>query len=294
MIMKRALAWFVFAFWAPLSWAASPYIVGDKVKADTLDSAMAIVRGKLDAVGLKVIGEHRPMGVDKWATVVATDDRILKVIAAIGGDSIVGAAVRVGVSANGDVSYINPDYWYRAFFRDKFGIAKGAVAELQKKLAKGLGAHQEVGGDVPAEELPTYHYMIGMERFISDKNRLRTFSSFDEAVRTVRENLANQVGDTQYVYEVVMPDQKIAVFGVGMNDIEYGEGWWVNKIGPENIAALPYELYIVDNSAYSLYARYRIALGWPNLGMGSFMRIVEAPDAILKTMVLLCGTRKSN
>jgi hypothetical protein len=291
--MKRVLVWLLLAFWTPLAWAVSPYIVGDKVKANTLDGATGIVRAKLDALGLKVIGEHRPKGVDKWATVVATDDRILNTIKALGGDSIVGAAVRVGVSANGDVIYMNPDYWYRAFFRERYPVAKDAVSELQNKLGKGLGNKSRVGGDVPVEELPTYHYMIGMERFISDKNRLRTFSGFDEAVRTVRENLAKQVADTQYVYEVVMPDEKIAVFGVGMNDFEYGEGWWVNKIGPENIAALPYELYIMDNAAYSLYARYRIAIGWPALGMGAFMRIVEAPDAILKTMVLVSGG-KSN
>jgi hypothetical protein len=78
-----------------------------------------------------------------------------------------------------------------------------------------------------------------------------------------------------------MPDRKIAVFGVAMNSTDSGEGWWVKKIdGVSHVAALPYEVFIVDNKVYALYARYRIALGWPALGMGQFMGIISAPEAI--------------
>ena len=38
--------------------------------------------------------------------------------------------------------------------------------------------------------------------------------------------------------------------------------------------------YIVDGKVSALFARYRIALSWPALGMGQFMGIVRAPDAI--------------
>jgi hypothetical protein len=33
-----------------------------------------------------------------------------------------------------------------------------------------------------------------------------------------------------------MPDRKLAVFGVAMNDPGDGEGWWMNKIGADHIA----------------------------------------------------------
>ena len=81
----------------------------------------------------------------------------------------------------------------------------------------------------------------------------------------------------------------MAVFGVAMNSASDGEGWWVNKIGTDFPAALPYELFIVNNKVYALYARYRIALGWPALGMGQFMTIINAPEAIRNTMVRLAG-----
>jgi len=53
---------------------------------------------------------------------------------------------------------------------------------------------------------------------------------------------------------------------------------------------LPYELFIVDNKVYALYARYRIALAWPALGMGQFMGIINAPEAIRNTMLRLTSS----
>ena len=56
-----------------------------------------------------------------------------------------------------------------------------------------------------------------------------------------------------------------------------------------NANGLPYELFIVDNKVYALYARYRIALAWPALGMGQFMGIINAPEAIRSTLARLAS-----
>ena len=133
--------------------------------------------------------------------------------------------------------------------------------------------------------------MLGMERF-GDRNALAESASFDQAVQTVRDNLAKGVGDTAKVYEIVAADRKIAVFGVALNDAEYGEGWWVNKIGTDNVAALPWEIYVVDKRAYALYGRYRTALGWPELGMGQFMTIVRHPDTTMQALELAAGGKR--
>jgi hypothetical protein len=52
---------------------------------------------------------------------------------------------------------------------------------------------------------------------------------------------------------------------------------------------LPYEIYVVNNKAEHLFARFRIALGWPAVGMGSFMRIVDAPNIILESLTEVAG-----
>ena len=163
------------------------------------------------------------------------------------------------------------------------------VLPATQRLAKALGAGAPYGGDVPAGDLPEYRYMFGMERIDSAKNELRSFGSFDEALRTVQANLAQGVGQTAKVYQVVLPERQLAVFGVALNDPEAGEGWWAGTIGPNHEAALPYEIFIVGGKVYAFYGRYRIALAWPALGMGQFMRIMQAPEAIHGTMARLAG-----
>jgi len=130
-----------------------------------------------------------------------------------------------------------------------------------------------------------------MERF-GDRSALGESASFEQAVQSIRDNLGKGVGDTAKVYEIVVPDRKIAVFGVALNNAEYGEGWWVNKIGPDNVAALPWEIYVVDKRAYALYGRYRTALGWPDLGMGQFMTIVRHPDTTMEALELAAGGKR--
>ena len=131
--------------------------------------------------------------------------------------------------------------------------------------------------------------MVGMEKFESNKNELNSFGSFELALKAVQGNLAKGVNHTAKVYEVILPEKKVAVFGVAFNDTKTGEGWWVKRIGADNIAAVPYEMYIVGNKVYALYGRYRIAVGWPALGMGTFMAISDAPDIILEALTDVAG-----
>lgn len=287
--MKKLFIAFLAFFWTPLAFAVSPYLSGDKVAAGDVKAVLGAVEKKLQAEGFDIIGHHAPKGLSGYGSLVVTDKGILEAIKAAGGQTIVGAGIRVGVKADGSVSYMNPDYWYRAYFRKQFGSAEGAVKTVQGKLAKALGAGKGFGGDVPADDLPGYRYMFGMERFDADKNELKAHASFEAAVKAIQDNLAKGTNNTAKVYEVVMADKKIAVFGVAMNDPKTGEGWWANKTGPDHIAALPYEIYVVGNKAGSMYGRYRIALAWPSLGMGTFMTIADAPDAIQETLAHVAG-----
>lgn len=269
--------------------ALSPYVKGDRLAAGDLSAHLALVERKLQEQGFTVVGRHRPRGLPQYATVIATDAALTQAIGQAGGPAILAAGLRVGVKADGTVTYLQPEYWARAYLRGGYDAAAGAVRAVQDRLARAFGAGEPYGGEVPAEDLAGYRYMIGMERLDAARSELRTFASFDEALRTVRDNLSRGADSTAKVYEVVLPQRQLAVFGVAMNDADSGEGWWVNKIGPDHVAALPYEIYIVGGKVYSPYGRYRIALAWPALGMGQFMRIVNAPDAIHNTMSRIAG-----
>lgn len=274
--------------------ALSPYTSGTPLPAGELRDLMGTVEKKLQAEGFVPLGRHLPKGLDAGGVVLVSDNAMLQAIRATGGSGIVAAAIRVGVQRDGRVSYMTPEYWYRAYLRQAYPQAEAAVRSVQARLAKALGTGNGFGGDVPADRLANYQYMATMERFDSFRAELRTFGSFDEALQTVRRGLASGLGSTAKVYEVVMADRKLAVFGVALSDVARGEGWWVNKLGAtgqEHIAALPYELFIVDNKAYALPGRYRIALAWPALTMGEFMNIRYAPDVVLGTMNLLADVQ---
>jgi len=287
--LRRLFVCLVMLCAAGASWAVPPYMLGTKLPPADLAALMTDVEKKLQAEGFNVVGRHTPKGLAEHGTVVVTDAAMLEALRSIGGSAVVAAGIRVGVKSDGTVSYMNPDYWYRAYLRGQFDRAHPAVLAVQTRLEHALGAGAGFGGDVAAADLPGYRYMVGMEKFDSPRSELQTHASFQEALKTVRANLASGVGGTARVYEVVVPDREMAVFGVAMNDSGNGEGWWVNKIGADQIAALPYEVFVVGNKVYALYGRYRIALGWPSLGMGQFMGILNAPSAIQATLGRVAG-----
>ena len=294
MIMRWMTTWVLLVFSTSV-WAISPYIQGDSVAGGSVQAVATAVESKLKSGGFKVIGKYFPKTLAGYGVVVATDDAMLDEVGSVGGNAILGAAIRVGVKADGSVAYTNPDYWYRAYFRKSFAKKEDAVKALQARLQDALGAGKGLGGDESAGSLANYRYMIGMERLDSSKNKLAEYGSFAEAVKTVRDNLAKGTGKTSKIYEVVMPNRKLAVFGVAMNDDEDSDGNWIKKIDMQNsIAGLPYEIYVVDKEVESPHGRFRIALAFPDVGMGQFMRISSLPNAILDTMSAVAGVEKKS
>lgn len=288
--MKRSIAALSLFLAAAAAQALQPYNAGDKLVGGDLKAAMAAAEQKLAAAGFTLIGRHTPQGLPQYGTLVVTEPGLSEALKRIGGSAIIGAPIRVGVQADGSMSYANLAYWERAYLRKDYGKAESAVKVATGKLEKALGAGKPFGGDVAEGSLAKYHYMMGMEYF-DEKSELKEYAGFDEALKAVEGNLAKGVGQTAKVYELSMPEKKIAVFGVALNDAENGEGWWVKKIGPSHIAGLPWEVWIVDGKVFGLYGRYRTALAWPELGMGQFMGIVQHPDTTKKMLEQVAGVQ---
>ncbi len=272
------------------AWAIAPYIAGDRVAAGEWPAVAAEVEKKLTAAGFQVVGRYAPQGLPTHGVVVATDADMLAKIGEFGGAAIVAAPIRVGFTTEGMVSYSNPDYWYRAFLRTRFAQAETAARSVQSRLAQALGAGPGFGGDEVAAELPRYRYIVGMERFDDKKNLLARHASFETALKMVHDNLARGLAGTGKVYEVVVPERRIAVIGVAMNSPANGDAATLRKIGVEDrIAGYPYEIFVLDREVHAFYGRYRLALAFPDLGMGAFMRIVYAPEEILSTLKAVAG-----
>ncbi|HEX8987766.1 MAG TPA: hypothetical protein VF816_07385 [Rhodocyclaceae bacterium] len=286
--MKKIITGFLLMAFSLAALALQPYVAADKVAGADLKAVAAVVEQKLTGAGFTVIGRHQPAGLPQYGSIVVTDAGLNESLAAIGGSAVVGMPIRVGIKSDGTVSYANLEYWERAYLRKDYGKAEAAVKTAAGKLEKALGAGKPFGGEVAADALAKYHYMFGMEYF-DERSDLKDYASFDEALKAVRANLGKGVAQTAKVYEIAMPEKKIAVFGVAANDPNYGEGWWVAKIGADHIAALPWEVFIVNGKVMALYGRYRTALAWPELGMGQFMGIGHHPDTTLKMMSAVAG-----
>jgi hypothetical protein len=60
-------------------------------------------------------------------------------------------------------------------------------------------------------------------------------------------------------------------------------------------AHLPYEMLVSDKRVYALYARFRIAINFPDLKMmgdNSFFKIMCAPDAIEEMLMEAAGEKR--
>jgi hypothetical protein len=60
----------------------------------------------------------------------------------------------------------------------------------------------------------------------------------------------------------------------------------------KSTAHLPYEILVSGNKVYALYARFRIAISFPDLSMmgsNSFMNIMKSPEAIRKALAQAAG-----
>lgn len=296
--MKRVVTGLSLMLAAFSVWALQPFLAADtKLAGGSVKAAMAAAEQKLTGAGFTVIGRYEPKGVSNNAAIVVTDAGIVQAAQAIGGTAVVAIPIRVGVKSDGTVSYVNLEYWGRAFLRKDYGKAEAAIKAASGKLATAFGPAKPFGGENAKTEpnkLASYQYKMFMPEF--DDSLIKEYGSFDEALKTVRANLGKGLGETSKIYELVYADKKIAVFGVGQNKADGGDGSWINKLnnGADSVAALPWEIFIVDGKVHTFAAEFRIALCWPTLSMmgsGSFMSIMDQPGKTKAAMQDLAGVK---
>ncbi len=290
-------------FWTLLFWVTvsavnaaeqlKPFTLAYTSKGD-IKTVVDEVTGKLSAAGFQVVGRYSPFA-DATVVVITTDE--LKQIASKSEFGGYGAVQRVSVTKVKDelqVAYTNPPYWANAFrMADDL---KGVHAALQKAL----GRTEDFGakGLTPAK-LRKYHYLFGMEYF-DEPSILSEHKSYEEAVKSVEQNLAKNTAGVSKVYRVDVPGKKETVFGVGMKRPPKGDKYMDDEFimsvidfkDLRSTAHLPYEILVSGNKVYSLYARFRIAVSFPDLPMmgdGSFMNIMETPEAVRRALTMASG-----
>lgn len=262
----------------------SPFYISNPLTL-SVDPLSEQVKSKLIEHGFVIVGDYRPEGKLSMRVVCFTRDDLKKAVFSVRDRGGLASVLRVGLIRRENktlVSLLNPDYMFHAYLRDN--IPGGAVLPNVSKDARlaveaVTGPMKPFGGSLEVSKLHKYHYMMGMPYF-KDPVVLKTFPDFSTGVETIRRNLKVKKGGTIKVYEVIDPEHKIAVFGVGLLDPDKGEGHFLPIIGEDHLAAMPYEIILQGNEATMLHGRFRFALYWPELTMKTFTKIMSAPGDV--------------
>ena len=285
-----------------------PFVLASKGSGDLATVADA-TKAKLTASGFTIAGTYTPYPA---ATILIVTSDELKKNAGESEHGGFGAVQRVAITkVKGDiqVSYTNPVYMANGY------RMKGDLQNVASALEKSLGKIEEFGAKgLTASKLRKYHYMVSMEYF-DEPSLLAEYASHEEAIAAVEAGLAAGKEGVTKVFRVDVPGKQETVFGVAMAGKpgstkasteappsvveQFGapmigaseaDQYIMSEIDFRDIkstAHLPYEILVSGKNAYAQYARFRIALDFPDLSMmgsNSFMNIMSAPEAIRKAL----------
>lgn len=277
----------------------APYIKVTESQ-ETIQALSEKVMDALQQNSFEVLGTYQPANNSSLGVIAFTRKDLKNTTVKVTDRGALGAVMKIGLVEKGGrvtVSYTNPDYLLRAYLRDDFNTYKKSFDRFASELKSALSAigneFVPFGGTVRADKLKKYHYKIMMPYF-TDPITLGEYTSFESGLAIIRENLKARKGNTVKVYELVYPDKQVAVFGVGLRDKEDGEAHFLPKIGIEHAAALPYEIILQKREATMLHGKYRIALHWPDLSMGTFMKIMSTPGDIEDALEGICTSSSAD
>ncbi|MDA8095521.1 MAG: hypothetical protein M0T84_16755 [Betaproteobacteria bacterium] len=273
-----------------------PFILASNAPGN-MAAQVAQTKAALQKAGFTLAGSYSPYA---GATVVCVTNAEMLHNATLSPMGGFGAAERVAltqVGSNIQVSYVNPVYMANAY------RMKDTLEPVAAKLKTALGDEQAFGAHgLTASQLRRYHYMFGMEYF-TDPSVLATYPSYQAAVAAVQANLRAGKGGVSEVYRIDIPGAQQTEFGVAMRAGPGGnksmdDHYIMSQIDFRPIkstAHLPYEMLVDGNKVLALYARFRIAIDFPDLAMigaHSFVNIMSSPEAIRKALVVAAGGKE--
>ncbi len=268
-----------------------PYIIGTEISNKSLNEVKMNVKEFMPDNGLRFLGEYQPADDSQRWVIAFTSDELIKAASSVGGAGGFALVLKIGITKEGDkivVSYNNPAYWGMAYLRDDFDNVKFHYEALDKKLEKLMSAVGTFKGipygsekGLEEEDLKEYQYMFGMPDF-EDWEVLGEYGSYEEAVAAVDKNLENGVPNVKAVYTMEVKGEQMKLYGMALSGPD-GEANFLPKIDfavPRHTPFLPYEMLIMGKKVVMLHGRFRIALGFPDLTMGTFTKIMSTPGDI--------------
>lgn len=277
-------------FYTVLAQNLKPYIVGFET-SESVSATQEKVVAQLEQNGIKVVGKYQPANDKNRAIIVISSSELESAIKKIGGLTGFAATLRVGITnENGKtlVSYTNPIYWGNAYFRADYDKVSSNYSAINEHLEKAMKTSGEFSGKafgskqgLVAKDIRKYHYMMAMPYF-EDVVELGQFESNAKAVAKIDANIKKGIPNVKLVSKITIPGKELTLYNFALSG-EKGESKFLPIIDisqPKHTAFLPYEVLVSGNSVLMLHGRYRIAVSFPDLTMGTFTKIMSTPGDI--------------
>ncbi len=295
--MKRWILFVAFFFslylMAPAQEKLSPYL-GLKSNS-TVTNLNTEIQNLLKDNGYNVIGEYNVAGKADMHVICFTSDDLIRICGVFEDRGALASVLKIGLRKDGaqtEISLLNPNYMFYAYFGEDYKIEAPNIKAIDEKIKSVLttkyGNFTPFGGALTSNELEGYHYAVMMPYF-EEPVSLEEYKSFEAGLDFIKGKLAVSK-DVKLVYQQINAAKKTAVFGLALASAEKGEGVFLPIIGERHLAAMPYEIILQGNEVTMLHGRYRFALYWPELTMGTFTKIMSTPgdveDAMLKVTAI--------
>ena len=292
--MKRIFlfAIVVFLMQIAVGQGLKPYL-GGVSEFSSLKQAKTKVLNAVNQTNLKVVGEYQPADDSKRWVFVYTNPNLEKAVSSKKGLRGFGLTQRIAITQQDNgvfISATSPKYWGAAYFQDDFDEVASEFNQLATQLNSvfsKVGSTAAPFGSkegVELDDLKDYQYMFGMPYF-DDVVEIKTFDNHQAAISTIDKNL-NANAFQKRVYKYQLPNSELVLYGVEL-DGETGENQFLPIIDiseNKHTCFLPYELLVDGKEVYMLHGKFRIALSFPDLTMGTFTKIMSTPGDIEEAM----------
>ena len=291
-MLRKSIA-ILLVFFTVNAWAEKmykPYTLGLET-TKSINDVKAELKPALATNGFTVVGQYMPAGdANRWVMVV-THKNLTSAVQTVGGLTGFASTLRLAITKEGGktlVTYTTPEYWARAYFTEDFSKVekniKSVTSSFTKVFSKMPGFKNTPFGSedgLDADDLEDYNYMMGMPDF-DDTEELGEFNSHADAVKKIDANLKKGVPNVKLVYKYKVPGKDLTLYGLALSG-EDGEAEFLPTIdlgSPKHTAFLPYEILVDGDEVHMLHGRFRIAIAFPDLTMGTFTKIMSTPGNI--------------
>ncbi|MFC1564373.1 hypothetical protein ACFL6G_05515 [candidate division KSB1 bacterium] len=278
-----------------------PYIFAG-TEQGSINEAVEKTVGLLEKSGFTIAGKYSPMEDEDRVVICITHELLKDAVKSTSDLRMFASALRIGIhnrAGINDITYLNPLYWGNAYYQKEFPEVSDSYMKINELLLNSFRSLSNVKNEPfgskkgkSEKDLRGYRYKIMMPHF-DDIDELIKKSDFEAILETIDQNFTENSDQFEKVYDIRLPGKKLALIGVALKG-ENGEKKFIPKIDteePNYLPFAPYELLVMEDKAIALRGRYRIAISFPDLSMGRFLKIKSAPGDIKKSLKILVGNK---